>query len=116
MAQRPTVTDLIAWMDITSGATEDDGSPIDEVLQSAREYIESRCVNRLPVDYADVDATDYPRVVRLAILLGASKLYKRKTSPEGVAGFGDLGVVRILGSDPDVEALIGNFLNLDGFA
>lgn len=116
MAQRPTVADLISWMDISSDAVEGDGSPIDEVLGATREYVESRVVNRLPDDYLADDFTDYPRRVRLAILIGASKLFKRKTSPEGVAGFGDLGVVRILGRDADVEELIGSYLNLDGFA
>ena len=34
--------------------------------------------------------------VQEAIILFASRLYKRRQSPEGVAGWGDLGVVRIL--------------------
>jgi hypothetical protein len=38
-----------------------------------------------------------------AILLLASRLYKRRNSPEGVAGWGDLGVIRILASDPDIS-------------
>ena len=34
------------------------------------------------------------------------RLYKRLGSPEGVAGWSDLGVVRILGSDPDIARLL----------
>lgn len=49
--------------------------------------------------------TRHPDVTE-AILLLAHRLYKRQQSPEGVAGWGDLGVVRILASDPDIEALL----------
>lgn len=41
-----------------------------------------------------------------AIVLLASRWYKRRQSPEGVAGWGDLGVIRILAKDPDIEALL----------
>jgi hypothetical protein len=44
--------------------------------------------------------------VRFATVLGASRLYKRRQSPEGVAGWGDLGVVRIVMSDPDITRLL----------
>ena len=44
--------------------------------------------------------------VQEAIVLLASRLYKRRQSPEGVAGWGDLGVIRILAHDPDIEALL----------
>lgn len=57
----------------------------------------------------------YPQKLRTAILLTAARLAKRSTSPEGVVGFGDLGIVRFLARDPDVEALILRLLKLDGF-
>ena len=41
-----------------------------------------------------------------AIVLLASRLYKRRNSPEGVAGWGDLGVIRIMAQDPDIERLL----------
>ena len=41
-----------------------------------------------------------------AIVLLASRLYKRRNSPEGVAGWGDLGVIRILAADPDINRLL----------
>jgi hypothetical protein len=41
-----------------------------------------------------------------ATLLLASRLYKRRLSPEGVAGWDDLAAVRILARDPDVERLL----------
>jgi len=41
-----------------------------------------------------------------AIVLLASRWYKRRQSPEGVAGFGELGLIRILASDPDIQLLL----------
>lgn len=49
--------------------------------------------------------------VQEAIILLASRLYKRRQSPEGVAGWGDLGVVRIMGSDPDINRLLEHHLD-----
>lgn len=50
-----------------------------------------------------------PDEISQATLLTAARLYRRKGSPEGVAGFGDLGVVRVMRVDPDVQALISDF-------
>lgn len=45
--------------------------------------------------------------VQLGILLRSSRLYKRRQSPEGVAGFGGEGaVVRLTRGDPDEEDLL----------
>jgi hypothetical protein len=50
--------------------------------------------------------------VQEAILLLASRLYKRRQSPEGVAGFGgEGGVVRILAGDPDIIDLLERHLD-----
>ena len=48
----------------------------------------------------------WPANVEQAVVLGAARLYKRRNSPEGVSGFGDLGVVRVTSWDPDIEALL----------
>lgn len=51
--------------------------------------------------------------VQEAILLLASRLYKRRQSPEGVAGFGgDGGVVRILAGDPDIADMLERHLDM----
>ena len=50
--------------------------------------------------------------VQEAIVLLASRLYKRRQSPEGVAGWGELGVIRILVSDPDITALLEHNLDM----
>jgi len=47
-----------------------------------------------------------------AILLMASRLYKRKNSPEGVAGWGDLGVIRIISTDPDITRLLEHKIDM----
>ena len=49
--------------------------------------------------------------VQEAILLLAARLYKRRQSPEGVAGWGDLGVIRIVARDPDIELLLEHHLD-----
>jgi hypothetical protein len=53
---------------------------------------------------------DTPIQIRQAAVLQASRLFKRFDSPLGVAGFGDLGVIRISKFvDPDVEMLLAPF-------
>jgi len=46
-----------------------------------------------------------PEVVQ-AVLLLAARLYKRRLSPEGVAGWEDMGAVRVVARDPDIDRLI----------
>ncbi|MFF7180142.1 phage gp6-like head-tail connector protein [Streptomyces sp. NPDC008121] len=55
-----------------------------------------------------------PEDIEQATLLQASRLYKRKDSPEGVTGSAEWGVVRLSRRDPDVWALIEHFI-LPGF-
>lgn len=50
-----------------------------------------------------------PIAIKQATVIMASRFYKRNDSPLGVAGFGDLGVVRVTKLDPDVEALINPY-------
>ena len=47
-----------------------------------------------------------------AVLLLASRLYKRRQSPEGVAGWEEMGVVRIVARDPDIERLLEQVLDV----
>jgi hypothetical protein len=51
-----------------------------------------------------------PDDISQATLIVATRLYRRKGSPEGVAGFGDMGVVRLGRVDPDVQALLRPFM------
>jgi hypothetical protein len=49
-----------------------------------------------------------PTAVPEATLLQATRLYRRKDSPEGVAGSSEWGVVRVVRLDPDVQALLAH--------
>jgi hypothetical protein len=54
-----------------------------------------------------------PAPVREATLLQASRLFTRLESPLGVAGFGDMGVMRVsFKGDPDVLMLLAPFRKL----
>lgn len=44
-------------------------------------------------------------IVQATVIL-ASRIFKRNDSPLGVAGFGDVGAIRVGKFDPDIEALI----------
>lgn len=53
--------------------------------------------------------TAVPVDVKQACNLLAVRQYKRYDSPLGVAGFGDIGVVRVSRIDPDVDALLAPY-------
>lgn len=54
-----------------------------------------------------------PDDVQLACLIKSSALFERRNSPQGVAGFGDMGVVRISRfGDPDVVELLAPYQRL----
>lgn len=50
-----------------------------------------------------------PTAIKQAAVILASRIFKRNDSPLGVAGFGDLGVVRVSRLDPDVESLVSPY-------
>jgi hypothetical protein len=50
--------------------------------------------------------TPVPIQVTQATIIQASRIYKRLDSPLGVAGFGDMGAIRVGKVDPDVAMLI----------
>jgi hypothetical protein len=58
-----------------------------------------------------------PIAVTQATIIQASRIYKRLDSPLGVAGFGDLGAIRVGRSlDPDVEQLVMPYRIMRNFA
>lgn len=95
------VADL-ATLRATLGAisTQDDAN-LSRALATATEWVYERTMR-----------CDWPHVdVQTAILLLASRLYQRRKSPEGVAGFGSEGVViRVVASDPDIARLMERHL------
>lgn len=120
MATKPIIDDLIGWLKLQSTPSDESLAVYQECFDAAVDDIESRIDNVFVLAQGAGDLTDdgnYPQKVRTAELLLASRLAKRQTSPEGVAGMSDMGVVvRILGTDPDIERLIRRFLKMDGFA
>jgi len=57
-----------------------------------------------------------PVAIRQATVILASRIFKRLDSPLGVAGFGDMGAMRVSRFDPDVEQLIAPYRTLRNFA
>jgi len=53
--------------------------------------------------------TAVPTDVKQACNLMAIRQYKRYDSPLGVAGFGDIGVIRVSRVDPDIESLLAPY-------
>ena len=53
-----------------------------------------------------------PAEIKDATLLMAPRLFARKDSPTGVAGFGDYGVVRVTASDADVARLLSPYFRV----
>jgi hypothetical protein len=53
--------------------------------------------------------TSVPIDVKQACNLLSIRQFKRYDSPLGVAGFGDIGIVRVSRVDPDIEALLGPY-------
>lgn len=82
------------------------GEPITEILFTSC----SLPLSPYGADTVQVTATwgwpAVPAPVIEATLLIASRLFHRKDSPWGVAGFGDLGVVRTTVTDADVKGLL----------
>ena len=58
-----------------------------------------------------------PTTITQATVIQASRIFKRLDSPLGVAGFGDIGVMRVSASlDPDVRMLVEPYRRMRGVA
>jgi len=55
---------------------------------------------------------EIPSAVRQATILYSMRQFKRYDSPLGIAGFGDIGAMRVGRIDPDVEAMLSPFRRL----
>lgn len=80
-----------------------DDPNLERALLAAQEWCYERTM------HCDWDHPD----VQTAILLLAARLYQRRKTPEGVAGFaGDGVVVRVIASDPDITRLLERHLEM----
>ena len=60
---------------------------------------------------------EVPNPITQATIIQASRIFKRLDSPLGVAGFGDLGVMRVSRDiDPDVAQLVSTYKRMQVFA
>lgn len=78
----------------------------DEVLQQSLDAANSFVAEHVYTESLALDR------VQEAVLLTAARLYKRRQSVEGVAGWNELGVVRILTTDPDISRLLERDLDM----
>ncbi len=101
---------MATWPDIgetrqyVGEVNDDQMSVLDQCLTAAVAYIGYRCDENILEDDDYIDIV--PANVRIATMMLASREFRRRLSPEGVAGFGDFGAVRVTRIDPDIEALI----------
>jgi hypothetical protein len=93
-----TVNDIKAYLRIND--TQDDGA-LGLALKASSRQIDAWCSQTF-------DEDDPPAPVKLACMLQASRLVKRRDSPFGVAGSPEFGSeLRLLSKlDPDVENLL----------
>lgn len=95
--------DLDALKRLTGAISSSDDDLLSWSLAAAEEWIYARTMR---CDHAAPG-------VQEAILLLASRIYSRRRSPDGSAGFGPEGsVVRVLASDPDIARLIERHLEM----
>jgi hypothetical protein len=96
----PELADLKRRLNIPLGQVQADPQ-LGWLLEVADAWVTDRV-------YPDPDATPglrHHEVVE-AILLLASRLYARRNTPEGVAGWPEIGVTRVVAEDPDLAVLL----------
>ena len=106
------VDDVVRWLGLRT-ISSSEAEVLTDIVETANAAIDARL---MPVAVAPPVDPVIEAEVDQGKLLYAARLWKRRNSPEGVAGFGEFGVVRVAQLDPDVERLIGRYLLLDGFA
>lgn len=106
-------SDNSSWATLTDCETRPDnalarGRAIDTLFSPTWQF----CYRRLARVTARWGWPAVPEEVVQATLLQAQRLFKRRESPEGVAGDANWGLVRVPNLDPDVKALLADFKSL----
>lgn len=93
----------LAWLQVRADDTE--LAPVAEDCRAAAgDYCEAQRPDLFAADGVTFNAT--PKVA-LAGILAAARLYARRSTPTGLASFGEFGASDILRLDPDVGRLLG---------
>lgn len=100
----------------------DENSPLSTVAEWCRKASARYCERQRPGLFVITQVTDpatgvttWTRTetfaadddVVLAGLIGAARLFARRSSPAGLASFGEFGATEVLRLDPDVSRLLG---------
>lgn len=96
------VADLSTLKRMLGQRTDEEDQQLSWALSTAHSWVAEHCY---PASYLLNE-------VQYAILLQAARWWKRRQSPEGVAGFSDFGAVRISAVDVDVRMLLEHHLDM----
>ena len=98
------------WLQVDPA--DDVAAVVEDCRVSAASWCEDQRRDLVVVTY-DVDCvvlaetfTPTERVVQAAVL-ATSRLYARRSSPAGLASYGEFGAAEVLRLDPDVSRLLG---------
>ena len=112
----------VTWPDIGEarqyiGEVTDDQMPVlEECFEAATEKVQYHIDDEL-IEEDDEYVEIVPHAIRLAILMQTARWFRRRLSPEGVAGFGEFGAVRVSQLDPDImDAVTSSGKRSFGFA
>jgi hypothetical protein len=113
MATWPTIGEVRDFI----GEVADDQMPIlNECFLAATEKVQY-LVNDDLIEEDDEYVDIVPNTLRVAIMLQTSRWFRRRLSPEGVAGFSDFGAVRVSSLDGDItDAITASGARSWGFA
>jgi hypothetical protein len=103
IANEPTLAEVKEWLRLTDDI---DDEALQEGLQAAVAY--QRRSLRFPSDPLR-GGVYYPDDLRLACFMRTARWLARRSSPEGLVGFGDFGPAQVPYTDRDVQTLEANF-------
>lgn len=101
----PTVDDLARWVNVVI-PTPDETALLEQIVAVVPDAVRQYCDR--PFDEPS-DLDDVPPNVAEAALLWEGRLWQRRNSLDGTLGFGDSGIARVGGRDPDVDRLLAPY-------
>jgi hypothetical protein len=99
VAEWPSLKEVRTFLRLQVDPTED------AVIDSARLAAIDFGIRYLGGGRFPADTVDLPDTAHQAAIQHAARLYKRRDSVDGTLGYGELGVVQVGRTDPDVLAL-----------